>query len=147
MAEEQSYHVLSLTPKQQYALRLLLFDLYCNFMKKQLEDVAEGSTEEMVRVKSTLLISTFEKYNQMIDMLTNRVEMYKTTTKVLTLAPVIMKNISTAIDSFSLQNTNVTSGSDVYCITQELQSLKTRVNESKQYRYTMEEIEKMKRSL
>ena len=142
----EEYHVLGLTPKQQLCLRFLLLDLYCNFMEKQLQDLLGENTKELIKSKTYLLLSTFDKYNQLIDLLANKSTVAKVNPKLLTLAPIMMKNVSVAVESYESQGSNL-KPADKQVVSAELPNLKQKVSQSKTYTYTLEEIEKIKRSV
>lgn len=145
-AEETKFHVLGLSPRQQMMLRILLYNLYCGFIDKSMRDVYQTENDNTYKVKTQMALSTFERYNQVIDLLANRSTIAKAKSKLLTIAPVMMKNIMIAVHGFDQENCYLDKD-DINYIKSGFNELHEKITESIKHTYTMSEIEKIKGDL
>ena len=143
MNQDKQQHVLGLDPRQQLCLRLLLYNMYCGFLRKMLSDVFASERIEVLEAKTTLTLATFDKYNQLIDLLANSDNFHKCKSKVIMVYPVMMKNLVVAVQSFDEQSHNLDSG-ELYYVNQEFAKVREKVLKSYEFLYTEEEITKMR---
>jgi hypothetical protein len=143
---DELLHVMALRPRQQACLRLLMQDLYCAFIEKHVSDLQDVNTASYVDTKIKMLVTAFDQYNQLINLLANRETVLKAQHKVITVSPVMMRQIVIAVENYD-QTAAVLDESDKNFIKLELRSLRELIAQSKEYTYTSNEIEKMRSSL
>jgi hypothetical protein len=145
MNTAEKYHVMSVTPRQQASLRMLLFNLYCNYVNKSLQtllDEKDGpSFPKAINSKIDSVIDNFGKYDEFTEAFCTRGQVHSAKIRFVTFSGEAMRNISLAIKTFN-QNYDYLSSSDVQYIQSEIKKIEDLVAESLLYSYTEEEIKR-----
>jgi hypothetical protein len=142
---EQMYHVLSLTVRQQAAVRLMLFNLFANFIRKSMEDLQdflyseEGSSR--IQAKYHMIIENLEKYDDFTDVFCSRQQTARAETRMITLSSEAMRHIQLAMKGFDRTQCHLGAG-DVQYVISEFDKLKKLVEQSSQFMYSSEEIKR-----
>lgn len=145
MKTPEKYHVMSITPRQQAILRLLLFNLYCNFLQKTMNSISKSQKEsnfhDIVDSKTQEIVDNFGKYDEFTDVFCHRGQTATSKTKFATFSKEAMRNISLAIKTFNEPVVYLTQ-SDIDYISIDLKKIEDLVAESNLYTYTEDEIKK-----
>lgn len=145
MKTPEKYHVMSVTPRQQAVLRLLLFNLYCNFIQKTMNSIVINQKEanflDLVDSKTQLIIDNFAKYDEFTDVFCHRGQIAGAKTKLTTFTKEAMKNISLAIKTYN-EPVIYLSQSDIDYISGDIKKIEDLVAESSLYSYTEDEIKR-----
>jgi hypothetical protein len=133
-------HVISLNSRQQLALKLMLFNLYVNFSKKLMADLVDSPSNSTLAIKVGLMQDAFIKYNKLSELLvvpTNE----PPRNKMLKLHTTYMKYIVFAVKGFDSAQCSLRE-SEIALIEREFDDMAELVEDSAQFTYTGEEIDK-----
>lgn len=145
MKTPEKYHVMSVTPRQQAVLRLLLFNLYCNFVQKTMNSIANSQMQtdflDLIDSKTQAMVDNFGKYDEFTDVFCHRGQTATAKTKFATFSKEAMRNISLAIKTYNEPVIYLTQ-SDIDYISGDLKKIEDLVAESSLYTYSEEEIKR-----
>jgi hypothetical protein len=133
-------HILSLSVRQQVALKLMLFNLYMSFVKKLMADLADSPSKSTLALKTGLMQDAFVKYNKLTELLALP-SGEPGRSKMLKLHSSYMKYIVFAVRGFDAANCNLKE-SEIRIVQGELENLFDLVEDSSQFTYTDQEVEK-----
>jgi hypothetical protein len=140
----KNVHVLGLSPREQYSLRLVLGNLMTGFIDKSIQEAADLKDSESVTEKCSRVIGLFNRYNDFIDMLCPGDMIAKCKPKVLLIKPQLMKYIVLAVNGYDTKN-NYLGTEHRRALDFNFSDLKKKVLETSQYTYDTAEIEKAKK--
>ena len=138
-------HILSLNGRQQLAIRYLLYNLYIGFSKKMMVDLQDNPTKETLAIKVGLLQDAFHKYNRLVELLITP-SGDQPRNKMLKLHPTFMKYVVFAVRGYDSANCSL-KPSEASVVNSEIENLLELVEDSAQFTYSSEEIEKWIRRL
>lgn len=133
-------HVLSLNGRQQLALKLMVFNLYVNFVKKLMSDLVENPSNSVLAIKTGLMQDAFIKYNKLTELLITPFG-EPARNKMLKLHTTYMKYISFAVKGFDENNCSLRE-SEIAVIKSVFDDMAELVEDSSQFTYTTEEIDR-----
>lgn len=145
MKTEQRFHVLGLTPREQLALRGMLFNAFAGWIEKTITE-ADLYTKEKLKEKSAYTYKLFCRYNNIIELLATEDNLAKAKPTCLIIANETMKLIIVSVNGFD-EKQNLVGSLKIDQIKNYYSKLKEKVEQSSQYSYTKQEIEKVKRDL
>jgi hypothetical protein len=143
MQENQTYHVLGLTSREQVALRALLFNSFAGWIDKTIREVVD-STEENAQNKASYTYKLFCKYNDIIDLLISEDSLGKAKPTFLLITADTMKLLNIAIRAFDEKN-NLMGPKKTQQVKLCFMDLSKKILQSSQYLYTKAEIDLVKR--
>jgi hypothetical protein len=134
-------HVLSLNSRQQLALKLMLFSLYLNFSKKLMSDLVDSPSNSTLAIKVGLMQDAFIKYNKLSELLVVATG-EPPRNKMLKLHTTYMKYVVFAVKGFDANQCSLRE-SEIALIEREFDDMAELVQDSAQFTYTNEEIDRM----
>jgi hypothetical protein len=134
------YHVIGLDPVQQLALRFLLKNAYSAWIDKVINE-AKSFDEEERQEKSSYTFKLFDRYNEITSLLTTKDGLKKAKGTALILSVEGMSFIKIATKAFDEKNSYLNS-KEIEVIRRVYEPLKQKVEDTSQFTYTKEEIEK-----
>lgn len=143
MKIEQRYHVIALTPREQVALRGLLFNAFSGWIDKTIKE-SVGRTEEELTDKSAYTYRLFCRYNDIIDYLANDENLAKAKPVCLTLTNETIKLMVIAVRGFD-EKANFLGPVKIESVKAYYAAVKDKVLESANHTYTKREIDIAKR--
>lgn len=139
---QPKFHVLGLTPREQLALRCLLFNSYSDWINKTIRE-AVTFLPDQVEEKASYTFKLFCKYNDIIDLLANEENLGRAKPTFLVISNEAIKLISIAVKNFNDKQHFL--GDKVERVKPYYENLKKKVLESADHRYTRKEIEDAKK--
>lgn len=142
MNPEKLVHILGLSTREQYQLRLLMSNLMAGYIDKSICE-APWANADSVATKADNTIKFFQRYVEFCDMLCPESMMGRGKPKVMMIGATIMKYLVLAVNGYDSKenylNAEQRTALDPFFI-----ALKKKVEESSQYKYNSWEIEKAK---
>lgn len=138
-AKQEMYHVIMLTPDQQYSLKLLMQNLFCHFLTDSFKKVHDNGDQATAVHNTHMSILYFRKFNDLNDLLATEDQVRTAESKILTIQPSMMKSIVKAVESYDKDNCYLNSD-DLRWVEIHIRDLTQKVQESYQFTYSMSEI-------
>jgi len=136
-------HILGLSPKEQFLLRLVLTNLVAGYIDKSVVESA-GGIQDLTDRKASQAVNFFIRYCDFVDMLCPESMLGKISKgKVLMIKPQMMKYIVMAFNGYDPYN-NYLSPDQRHILSSGFDSLQKKVAESFIYTYNRYEIERAK---
>lgn len=142
---EQQVHILGLSPKEQYLLRILLGNLMAGYLDKSLQESGALRTQDQYDAKSAQMIELFNRYNDMVDMLCTEHTVNFTKPKVIKIKPFTMKYILAAVNGYDPKQ-NFLGTEHNRSLANGFLFLKEKILMSAKFVYQQDEIERAKKS-
>lgn len=139
------FHVLGLSPREQLALRCLLFNAFAAWMDKVVKDASSFTVEESNQ-KSSYTYKLFCRYNDLLDILASEETMSNAKPRCLILTADAIRLVGIAVRGFD-EKSHYLASAQVNQIKSSFSSVKEKVESSAQYSYTRDEIDKAKREV
>lgn len=142
MRPTEKFHVMSLKPKHQAIIKLLLFNLFCSYVRKttkSIDSTKDYYDSDISDSVSRRIINNFVKYDSLTAIFCSREDAMSSKTKLITLTIDAMQNVSLAIKAFN-DPISYLDKYDIDYIKTELSQVENIVAESLLYTYTEEEI-------
>lgn len=137
--QKQLFHVLTLTPRQQAALGLLMQDFYSKYIQSYMAETMVRNDEKFIRNKTAFLQGAFRTYCDIRALLCSRETLNEGKTKMLRLNELGIQSLIKAVEFFDEHNHNV-DHSDLSFIRYERDGLNNLLLESAKHKYTEEEV-------
>lgn len=145
MSEQK--HVITLTPKQQFIMNLLLQNFFLKSLSRSMsylsDNVGHPKIEELIQAKSKFMAKNFKQFNDFAEVLSTRSGIARGKTKMLTLNSEGVQVFDLAISNFESDQIYLDE-QEVNQIKHEIGNLKKMVQDCATYVYTSEEIKKAK---
>lgn len=143
-SKQEMYHVIMLTPDQQYSLKLLMQNLYCHFLADSIKKVLDKGDETTAVHNTHMAILYFRKYNELNDLLATEDQVRTADSKILTIQPSMMKSLVKASESYDKDNCYLNSD-DIRWVEIHISELRSKIQESYQFTFSMVEIHNEKK--
>ena len=137
------YHVLGLTPREQLAMRFLLKNAYVGWVDKVISEAQSFNTAEREE-KSSYTLKLFDRYNEIVQLLTTKEKYLKAKGVCLLLGSEGMKFVEIATKAFDAKNSYLTT-KEVEMIKDSYDEIAEKIKVVVNYTYTKDEIEKAQR--
>ena len=139
--EVKDTHILGLTPKEQFLIKILLSNLLAGYIDKSIKEASDLTSPEAIESKASLTVGLFNKYNDITDMLCPESLISRAKPKVLLIGEGMMKYIVIACNGYDPKN-NYLSPGHKQMLVNGYESIRKKVLDSAQFQYSRSEIDK-----
>lgn len=140
MKTEERYHVMTLTPRQQATIRLLLFNLFCSFVQKNVHEVV-GKKTAFAEGKTRLILDAFNRYDEFTSTLCSRDQMIKGKQKLVQLSEPGIRYIILAFGAYDPSNCYL-APPDISFVKDEFNKVFELAKESSKHSYSRSDLKK-----
>lgn len=141
--DQNNVHILGLTPKEQYLLRLIMTNLMAGYIDKAIGDAAANENLVSIDKSAQRTVALFMRYCDFVDMLCPESMLGRARSKVLMIKPELMKYVLGACNGWDAYN-NYLTNEQRGMLAGSFESLHKKIAESYQYTYNKWEIERAK---
>lgn len=138
---KEKFHIVSLTPRQQAALVLIMQDVFHQYIHKSMKEIIIKNHEQFINRQSKILCRLFLKFCDIRNNLCCRETIYKAQTILLKLNWISMTILLKAVKTFN-KNQSALSTNDIIFVEHEREKLLALLTESAKYTFTDEEIDR-----
>ena len=141
----EQVHVVSLSPRQQAAIRLMLFNMYTSYLQKCKEDlednIYDSNLNSIIESRFRKMLDNFSKYDAFTDVFCSKDGARKADSNMITISVDGMRTLQQAMRGFDKNNCFLSPG-EVQYIVSEYDKLFKLLDKSAQFTYTQEEIKR-----
>jgi hypothetical protein len=137
---EKQIHILGLSTREQFLLKLLMSNLMAGYMEKAVSEAPWVTAEELA-LKTAGLLKFFQRYVEFSDMLCPESMLSRGRPKILMLGSTLMKYLVLAANGYDTQD-NYLSPDHRQLLESQFIALKNKIVESSHHTYTSWEVEK-----
>ena len=134
-------HVLGLSPREQYLIKLVLGNLFAGYLEKTITESPGLKTQTDVDSKTHQALNFFKRYNNFSELLCPEGMLGRARSKVLMVQPEMMRYLVTAFNGYDHHN-NYLSPQQRAMTFSSFDALKKKIVDSSKYTYSKTEIEK-----
>jgi hypothetical protein len=145
VAVERRMHVLGLSPREQFLVRLLFSNLMAAYIDKAIQEAPVLKTQEASEASSSRTIDMFWRHNEICDLLCTEASMSRAKSKMIMLDSHMMKLLLFAVNGYDPRNCLLTDRQRGYLETG-FDELREKVVDSSYFKYDKWEIDRVRNS-
>ena len=143
MVVDKGVHVLGLTAREQFMVKLVLANLLSSYLDKSMQEAA-GVSSEVAEAKAAQTLNLFNKYNDFVDLMCPQSMLAYGKNKLILVKPQMMRYLVIAFNGYDARN-NYLGTEHNTTLRGSFDALKKKVMESNSYTFNAAEIERAKK--